>query len=59
MQVLAQEHDEFMDYNKNVDMHVEIHEEQPQNAMVQTCMHEFTLKFNSLNQFLNLNTNLP
>ena len=48
-----------MDYNKNVDMYVEIHEEQLQNPRICACMHEFTLKFNSLNQFLTLNSKLP
>ena len=32
MQDLAQYYGEFMDYNQNVDMHMEIHEEQPQNS---------------------------
>ena len=39
-----------MDYNKNVDMHVEIHEEQLQNPRIYACMHDFTLKSNPLNQ---------
>ena len=39
MQDWAQNQGEFMDYNQNVDMHVEIHEEQPQiQEYVHACM---------------------
>ena len=36
-----------MDYKKNMDMYVEIHEEQLQNPGICACMHEVTLKSNS------------
>ena len=39
-----------MGYNKNVDMHVETHVEQLQNPRICACMHDITLKSNSLNQ---------
>ena len=38
-----QKHDEFMNYSQDMNMHVEIHEEQSQNARICTCMHDLAL----------------
>ena len=54
MQVLAQEHGEFMDYIQKMKKHVEIHEEQPQKARICTCMHELLLN-STLKLILDIN----
>ena len=37
--------DELMEYDQKMDMHVRKHGLQPQNSLIQTCMHE--MSFNS------------
>ena len=53
MQDWVQNYGEFMDYNQNVDMHVEIYEEQPQiQEYVHACMNSLsTLYFKPILYF--------
>ena len=52
MSSFLQEHDEFIEYDQKMDMHVRKHGLQPQNSLIQTCMHEMSFNPTLMNQIM-------